>query len=250
MSDRLSRKEIKRDQFAERVGQVTEYVYGNLRTILWIAAGMAVAVVLAVGVSFWLDLRERQARAALSNARSVYQAPVGDVEAQPEDPETPTFTDEESRRARARELFEGVREDYSGSDAARVATLYLAHIAAAEGELDRARELWQEVADGEYADATEARLNLIRLDRAQGQTEELILELEAMLDARDPALPPDVVLFELAKTYEQAGREDQAADAYQRLVEEFPGSAYSQEASQRARALGAGGVAPSSFPFG
>lgn len=250
MSDRLSRKEIKRDQFMERLGQATEYVYGNLRTILWIAAGIAAAVLLAVGVAFWLDLREEKAQAALTQARTVYQAPVGDADPQPDDPDTPTFADEASRRARAKELFEAVRADYGGSDSARVAGLYLAHIAAADGDLERARELWRDVADGEKADATEARLNLISLDRAQGKTEELIAELEDMLDAQDPALPTDIVLFELAKTYEETGREDEAADAYLRIVEEFPESGYAQEARQRAGALGAEGVQPTPMPFG
>lgn len=250
MSDRLSRKEMKRDQFAESVGQFTEYVYGNLRTILWIAGGIAVAVLLAVGIAFWLQVRAAQAQEALAYARTVYQAPVGDTDPQPDDPETPTFADEASRQAKARELFQEVREDYGGSDAARVASLYLARIAAGEGDLDTARELWREAAEGEQAGAIEARLNLISLDRAQGQTEELIADLEGMLDAQDPPLPTDMVLFELAKTYEETGREDEAADAYQRIVEEFPESGYSLEARQRAAVLGAEGAQASPFPFG
>lgn len=251
MSDRLSRKEIKRDQFAERVEQFTEYVYGNLNTILWIAGGVAAAVLIAVGVSFWLDLREAAAQDALRTARQVFQAPVNDAQAQPDDPDTPTFADEASRQARAKELFEEVREDYGGSDAGRVATLYLARIAAEEDNLERARELWREVADdGDHADSTEARLNLIHLDRAQGNTEAVVGDLEAMLDADDAALPADMVLFELAKTYENVGREDEALDAYQRIVEEFPESAYTREAQQRAALLGGEGVPASPFSFG
>ncbi len=58
-----------------------------------------------------------------------------------------------------------------------------------------------------------------------------------MLAADEKLLPGDVILYELAVTYESAGREDDAQSQYQRIIEEYPQSAYRAAAQQRVAAV-------------
>lgn len=238
MNQRLTRKEIKRDEFASVVGRSVEYAETHSRGLIYAIVGALALAVLAAGVYAYLGNRSLHANEDLAYAMKVYSAPVVPAPAgaaKPDDRQSPSFASEAARRQRAKALFEKVRSDYGFSDAADVAAIYLGQIAAAEGQLDRARELWTDFLDSHEGHllAGEARLNLIRLDRQQGKGEELIGRLRPMLDEPDAPLPQDVVLFELGKTYEQLNRRTEAVATYKRIVDEFPQSAYGQEARQR-----------------
>src|SRR6185295_15587773 len=208
MTQRLTRKEMKRDDFATTVGKGMEYAESHART-LFVGLGVVVlaAVLFLVGRVF-LGNRAEQANEALARAMKVYQAPIYAAAAKPDDPKAPSFADATARRNRAKQLFEAVRKDYGSADAADVAGLYLAQIAAEEGQLDRARELWTGFIDDHPKNllAGEARVNLFHLDRQQGKGEDLAQRLKAMLEQDEPDLPKDVILYELATTQEQLGR--------------------------------------------
>ena len=235
---RLTRKEIKQDDFRAAVGRSVEYAESHVRTIIYAVGGVLALAAVAVAVYFYLGHRRQEASEALAEATKVYQAPIAATDAKPNDPDAPTFPTEAARRARAKELLEKVRDDHGMSDAADVAGLYLAQIAADEGRLDEARKLWSDFVD-EHADsmlAGEARLNLIDLDRKQGKAEQVVKDLQALLEKSDSPLPQDVILAELGKTFEQLHRTPEAIQSYQRIVDEFPQSPYLQEAQQKVSA--------------
>lgn len=241
MSHRLTRKEIKRDEFREAIGRTVDYASSHRRLIAQVAAAIIILAILAGGVLLYLQHRGSQAAEALNQALKVYHATIDADSPRPDDPREPTFADEAARRARAKELFEAVSDGFGSSDAGGVARVYLAQIAAEEGDLARARELWQGFLD-RWDDAmlsAEVQLNLLKLDLAEGKTEEVAGELEGMLASAEKPMPEDVILFELAAVREQLGRTDEALSAYQRIVDEFPGSPYSREAQQKAQALAA-----------
>jgi len=252
---RLTRKEIKQDDFRAAVGRSVEYAESHVRTIIYAVGGVLALAALGVAVYFYLGHRRQEANEALAEATKVYQAPIAATGAKPNDPDAPTFPTEAARRARAKELLEKVRDDHGMSDAADVAELYLAQIAADEGRLDEARKLWSDFVD-EHADsmlAGEARLNLIDLDRKQGKAEQVVKDLQAMLEKSDSPLPQDVILAELGMTFEQLHRTQEAIQSYQRIVDEFPQSPYRQEAQQKVSALDptrapAGAALPAGIP--
>lgn len=237
MSDRLSRKEMKRqDGFQETMGRGLEMVQSYRRQIILVVGLLVLLVVVAVGWFIYVQSVEDDAQMLLAEAMEVRSAPV---EAGPEATEEleggPTFASAEERGARARELFERVVDDYGASDAADVARVYLGELAAGEGDTERAAELWRDFLDEHptHMLGAQVRLNLYALERAEGRGEEVVAELEEMVDDEDPALPRDVALYELAITLEELGREEEAAARYQRLVDEFGQSPYAVEARQK-----------------
>ena len=170
MTQHLTRKEMKRDDFATAVGRGMEYAESHARTLLLGLGAVALLAVLFLVGRIFLGHRADQANEALTHALKVYQAPIDAAAAKPDDPKSPSFPDAQARRTRAGQLFEKVRDDYGSSDAADVAGVYLAQIAAEEGKLDQARKLWTEFVDDNPKNilAGEARVNLIHLDRQQG----------------------------------------------------------------------------------
>jgi tetratricopeptide (TPR) repeat protein len=238
MSDRLTRKEIKRqDSFQVTMAQSLEWVRSHRRALIAGAATLVLAVVALGAWAFWVRLSEDEAQALLAEAMAAHRAPIepaGEAAAAAGDDE-PSFPSEEARRSRAQELFEQVVEEHGASDAADVARVYLAYFAAGAGDAERARELWQDFLDEhpEHMLGAEVRLNLYALDRAAGRGEEVAAELRTMLEQDDRPLPEDVVLHELAVTLEALDREEEATEHYQRLASEFPQSPFALAARQK-----------------
>jgi tetratricopeptide (TPR) repeat protein len=241
MSQRLTRKEMKRDDFASVLGRSVEYAESHTRNLLLALGGLIAVAAVAVAVYAFFAHRSTAAGEALNRAIKVYAAPiqaVGAKPADPTDPNTPSFPDEASRNRRAVQLLNAVRDGYAHTQAAGVAGVYLGRIAASEGKLDQARKLWSDYAEGNKNSlAAAVRLNLIDLDRRQGKSEEVVGRLKPMLDDSDPPLPKDAVLYQLGLTYEQLQRRPEAAGAFRQILDEFPQSAYRQEAQQKVAVL-------------
>jgi TolA-binding protein len=81
-------------------------------------------------------------------------------------------------------------------------------------------------------------LDLIRLRVARGEGLQLVSQLEAMASGKDPRLPRDAALFQLAEIWNHEGKRDEAGRLLRKLVEDFPDSPYRLEAQQQ---LSAGG---------
>ena len=236
MSDPLSQQQRHRNEGVEAVEESSSFMEKHAKTLVLVVVAALVMTAVILGVNWWLSNQAAKANAALTEALEVYRAPVGATATQGAEADE-AFADEAARRARASELFQGVKDDYGMTDAADVANVYLAQIAAEEGDMARARELWQSFIDAheDHVLAGQARVNLIHLDRQEGQAEAVVERLEPMLEVApdDRVLPADVVLWELAQTYEQLDRGDEAEDTYRRLAEEYPTSAYAAQARQR-----------------
>jgi len=239
MNARLSRKDMKRDDFANAMERSVEYAEAHTRMILYAIGAVVVLAALVFGLRAIFAQKAAAASTELAYALKVYQAPVVATGAKPQDKEEPSFPDEAARRARAQQLFAGVRAHHSHTDSADIAGLYLAQIAASTGKLDDARKLWGEFIDQhkDSAPAAEARLNLYDIERRQGKAEELVGRLTPMLDDSSSPLPKDVVLYQLGLTYDKLQRKQEAIGAYQKIVDEFPQSGYRQEAQQKLAAL-------------
>jgi tetratricopeptide (TPR) repeat protein len=206
MNQRLTRKDIKRDEFVEALERSASFVERNARILVASAIAVAVLVLAALGAWLWIGSRTTKANEVLADALEVYRAPIdpaaGEAEAAADEP---SFADAAARRARAAELLQQVRDDFGMTDPADVAGVYLGQIAAEEGRADDARRLWEDFVDdhGDHVLAGEVRINLLNLSREQGHHDEVVAQLEEMLAAApgERALPGDVVLFELATTY-------------------------------------------------
>jgi predicted negative regulator of RcsB-dependent stress response len=237
MNQRLSRRDMKRDELVATLEKGVDYAQHHTRGIL---IGMvAVAGVGALGLAGWLWWQDRRedANQLLARAIQAAQAPLDPAAAKPDDPRRPSFPDEAARRARAVELLAELRAEYGGTGAAAAGSIYLAGLELEAGDVEEAGRLFAEAGgEGEH-DLMQATAWLagLRAGREQGKGEEAVAALRAALAAGDHPLPGDVLLHELGATLEALGRGEEARAAYQRIVDEFPRSPYQGLARERAQ---------------
>ncbi len=102
-----------------------------------------------------------------------------------------------------------------------------------DGDAERARGLWQQLAKGDDVLSVQAELNLISLDRQEGRAAEAEARLLAMLDSGKGILPQDEILYQLALTQELLGKTEESADSCRRLAEDHPQSVHSAAARRK-----------------
>ncbi|NHZ73317.1 MAG: tetratricopeptide repeat protein [Nitrospirae bacterium] len=238
MNQRLTRKEIKRDQVQEALVRVMDYLRENLRSLLLLAG--LVLLIMGAFAAYWsyLDRKESKASEELARAIRIYSAEIVDV-SEPTATTNPTYGDAITRDAEARRQFELVVGDYGSSDAAAIAKAYLGEMAARSADLEGARQLWEEFLEsqGDHMLASEVRLNLMSVDRAQGRGQELVTQIRALLEEPETDLPKDVLLYQLALTQRELGLAPDARQTMQQILDEHPQSIYAAEARAE---LGAG----------
>lgn len=238
MSQRLTRKEMKqKDQFLTSMESTLDYGKSHLKPILLGAGGLVGVVILGVLVTAYMRHRTELAGEALHEAVQTLDAPVTGLDSA--EGEDLTFADEASRRAKARELLEEVQASFGSSDSADLANLYLAKLAAEEGDLATAQDLWTKYSKGAEKSivAAQVQMNLLALERQQEGAAAVVDRLKEMLESDSSVLPDDVVLFELGSALEELSREEEALPYFQRIVDEFPRSQYSFDARQKTTQL-------------
>ncbi len=234
--DRQHRHDLKHDKFVDEIGVLSSKARDNQRILLLIAGGLIAIAVIAYGVYFWRDNREANAQEALATAIETFDAPVGDVPPEQQATQTgPRFKTEPEKTAAAEKLFKDVRSKFSGTDAADVAGLYLARIAASRGDTKTARPLLEAFVNDQKGHilAGAARFSLYQMRIEGGEAAQVAIEVNAELAKAEPALPKDSLLVLLAQAYEAQGDATKSREAYRRITTEFPESPYALEAQRR-----------------
>lgn len=236
--DRISRKELKENELEHALVGARDYVVSHeAQAKRWTV--VAVSALVLVGLVWGgLALRGRRLDARLSAALAVFDAPLATEGAGP----IPGVTVHANAAARLEEAKARLREladDAPGSkpgQAARTMLLALEGGAAPPAKLrDGARDLAKR-APGSIASGV-AALSFIESEAAAGRVKEAIASAKAYLDSSRSPLPKDVLLFTLARLYEQDGQLAEAKTSYQRVVADFPDSPMRFEAQQKVQAL-------------
>jgi tetratricopeptide (TPR) repeat protein len=237
MNQRLSRRDMKRDELVATLEKGVDYAQHHTRGILIGMGTVAGVGALALAGWLWWQDRREEANQLLARAIQVAQAPLDPAAARPDDRLRPSFADEATRRARAVALLTELRDGYGGTGAAAAGSIYLAGLELEAGDVEEAGRLFAETGGEGAHDLIQAAAWLARLraDREQGRGEEAVEALRAALQAGDHPLPGDVLLHELGAALDALGREAEARAAYQRIVDEFPRSPYQGLARERAQ---------------
>jgi TolA-binding protein len=230
--DRQHRRELKHDKFVDEVGALTERARQNQRLLVLVGAAVILIAAASYGYYFYQSTQERKGQQALATAIETMDAPL--VIPGQTDPKA-KFKTEEERNAAAEKQFKAVQADFSGTDAADVAGLYLARISASRGDTATARKLLQAfVADHpKHLLVGSARYSLYQMRIDGGEAAQVVIEINAEIMKEEPVLPADSLLLLLAHAYEVQGNEQKTRETYRRLVTEYPDSPFALEAQRR-----------------
>lgn len=230
---KLKENELARSMTAAR------HLVTNRRTDLVRLGVLAVVIVALVGgYSWWRQSRNAKASAALADGLAIFEAPVvapaAPAPGSPVPVQQPgTFQTEQAKLEAALPKLMAAAEQYPNAPAGIAARYYAASALSALGRFAEAEQRYQEVVDkagGSLIYARTARLGVADTQAAQGKYDTAIeIYRELSTDANSP-LPVDGLLMALGRTYALAGRHEEAARAFSRVVDEFPQSPYAAEA--------------------
>jgi predicted negative regulator of RcsB-dependent stress response len=223
MGRRITRKQLKQDEFISTGDSVMRWVIANWRPFVF-GLGALCLVILAwwAGTRF-TSSRSEHASYLLHQATTAVDAAVQGGDA-----------------AAAEQKLQEVIDRYGRTEQADTARILKARLMIDRGDRDGARALLVEVSDRRGGDAIGrvATLDLVHLQITTGQATEVVPQLEAMVLGEDVRLPRDVALYELGELFIATRDPGRARSYYQRLVDEFPESPYRAQASQRLAELG------------
>ena len=236
------RHKLKENDFARSVAQARVTLEQRKRDITIVTAAI-VALLLGVGAYVvWAQSRDAKANAMLADALAIYEAPVVTESQLPKPaPGSPlptqpvgTYPSEKAKLEVALPKLLETAERYPSTDAGIAARYTAASILATLGRYQEAEQRFQEIADkaGSSIYGRTAKLGVADAQVAQGEYDNAITIYTEM--SRDPnsQLPVDGVLMQLGRAYARAGRREEAAGAFNRVITDFPQSLYTADAKR------------------
>ncbi len=164
--DRITRKQLKSDEFAIKAGQTVEFFSEHRQQVVWYGAAGIVAVLLVLGVFGYRSHQRAIRENALDAALEIQNANVGPARSQ----FVRTFPSEGERNKAAEKAFRDLAGKYSGTNEGTIAEYYLGVIAADEGKLAEAEKHYKQVVDsGNYNYASIAELALADIYKNEGK---------------------------------------------------------------------------------
>ena len=233
------RHKLKENDFARSVARARTVVETRQSDITRLAIAAIVIVAVVGGYSWWRQSRNAKAGAALAEALAIYEAPV--VPPAPPKPGSPmpvqqpgTYQTEQAKLDAALPKFVDAANRYPSSDAGIAARFYAGAVLASLGRYAEAEQRYQEVVDkaGSRIYGRTARLGVAEAQVAQGKYDNAITIYREMSADSNAHLPADGILMAMGRACVRAGRKDEAARAFTRVVEEFPQSPYIGDAKR------------------
>jgi predicted negative regulator of RcsB-dependent stress response len=175
---RITRKELKTDQFALEVEHSINFFEQHKGEIAKYGGIALAAAALIVGYTVYSRHESGVREQALASAIRVQEAPVGQS-----GNGGLAFPSQEAKDQEATKVFADLQSKYSGSAEGEVAEYYLGAIKADQGKLAEAEKLFQQAAQkGDANYASLAKLSLAQIQFSDGRTaqgEKLLRELIA-----------------------------------------------------------------------
>jgi len=224
MTQRLSRRDMKRNELADSVRNTVDYVSGHRRGVTEaVVLALAIAA-LAAGFLLFRAWRERQAGAELSAGLEALAAPLASDPAAKDAPRK--YATEADRDRDAREHLMKAA-GVGGTSAGRAAGLVLG---ARLGDPKNGDAFSRAAGERPIEISTPGEIDAARLLASQGKMPEAIDRLRRAIESSRTTAPRDALLFALGELCERNGNTAEARAAYERIVNEFPDSPYRQDA--------------------
>lgn len=194
--DRLTRKELKTDKFAQEVGHTVEYV-GEHRRQVMLYGGIALAVVvLGAAGYFYRNHQHQQREAALREAILIQQAAVGPAP----NPMVRAYPTKAEKDQAAEKAFAEVAARYDGSEEAAYALYMLGNLAMDQGRPADAVKRYQAVLDqGQPIYASLAKMTLADIYANEGKLNQAEPLLRSVIEKPTALVSKEQATIELAR---------------------------------------------------
>jgi hypothetical protein len=233
--DKELKRQIKEDEVLTGAGKAWAWIKVHEEQVR--LGAIVAAVVVVIGVAFWWFQQSRNAAAAqaFSEALTTFEARVGELPPGSPAPAPGThFTTANEKFTKALASFDGVVTRYGSFEEGQRATLYGALCRIELGRLDEARKALEGLTTNRTPGVgDQARLALAGLHARSGAIDKAVEVYSQLADDPRTTVPRDFVLMSLAGVLEDAKRSAEAGRWYKRVAEDYPESALASEARRR-----------------
>jgi TolA-binding protein len=234
---RTQRHQLKENAVALAVARAKESFEAHRNEFTIMAIGVIVVLAAVGGYFYWRQGVDTSSRALLAEAMAIADAQVvppaaaaapGSSAATPAAPPPGTFTTDRAKQEAALSKFMAAANAYPSTPAGIAARYQAAATLMALGRTAEAIQRFQEVIDRApttvYAET--AHLGLAEAQATEGQFDAALATFRSLASQQESPIPIDGVLMQMGRTYLLAGRVAEARQTFQRIVDEFPQSAF------------------------
>jgi len=236
VSQHISRKELKKDEFRETLVHGAEAALSHQRMI-WIIGGTALAVLLLVfGWRFYSERQGVMASAGLDEAMKIFQARIR-AAGEPEDPLEVTYLAEKNKFEDAAKKFSEVAANYPRTRQGRTARYYAGlSYDRLDKHDDAQRELRAVESSGDAELTALARLALAQSFERTGKGEDAVKAYRLLIEHPSTMVPRSIAMLRLAEYYRRSNAAE-AAKLYEEIKKDYPDTTLAERAEERLAAL-------------
>ena len=234
------RHHLKDNELAIAINSAQGWAENNSRTLTTTLGAIAILAIAVFGFIAWRNSSDNKARAALAEAMVIEEARVMPPQApagMTNDPTAAggqlpgTYPTEQAKLEAALPKFQAAADNYPSTDPGLTARYHLARTLVTLGRVDDGlKEYDKVIAGGNALLARSAKLGKADAQVRAAQYDAAIATLKQMVDAKEPGLPAEAMLMELARAYRLAGKNEDARKTLTQVVEQHADSPYASEA--------------------
>ncbi len=231
-----TRHQLKQDRFAEATKETVSWAVEHRNKLITGGVIAGVAILIVLGVWYWISYRDQQAGTALAASLRTYQAPLRPAN-MPADPNIPSFTSAAERAKAANAQFRQLADKYGSTNSGKIARYFLGLTDRDLGDLQGAeRELKQVSTAGNKDVASMAKLALAGIYRDAGRDKEALDLYNDLIAHPTDSVSKSTAQLELAVLYESK-QPGEARRIYEEIRKEDPAGAAAEVAGSRLASL-------------
>jgi len=222
--DRLTRHELKQDDFRATLDQLDQYLLGHLKEILTVVILIVVVVGAAGGLKYYLGQQEASANIELATALQTFQAYVGNVAPQTLGAGSESFLNSAEKYQKARDQFNAIVLKYKMFPRPKAARIALYHAGICESLLGNSaaavNTLQAASRDSDREIAALAQFALAGEILKTGKKQEAVKIYQNLVEHPSLAVPKASAELALADALKDS-QPTQARQLYDRIQKEF-----------------------------
>jgi predicted negative regulator of RcsB-dependent stress response len=231
---RTERHHLKENELGRLARQARDTVGTRRRETTVAIAAVVIVAAAVLGYVAWNDRIDSRAEAMLAEAITTTETRVGAPVAPGTPGAGPSFATERARSEAALARFKAAADAYPDTDAGIFARYRQAATELELGNAAQAATTYQQVIDraGDRIYGQMARLGVAEAQTRSGKYDDAINTFKELAQLKDGPLPVDGILMQLGRAYRDAGKKADAQQTFNRIVEEYPESAFSADAKK------------------
>jgi len=233
---KVTRHEVKHDEFVTGVGQASIWIEDHWRKVLLAIGGVVGLAALVYGGWVWRASRAEAGEVALAAVETAFSAEVGAGES------ANSYPTSSAKFGAVRDLADVVIAGHGSTPAGERARYYRALALFEMGDLPGSRRELEGFVDrnpGHFL-AGQAERKIAETYEREGNLAEACDRYRKLAETTPAGFPPEIVLYDLARCEAARGNPQEAAAACRRIVSEFADSGYAADARALLTELGQG----------